>query len=134
MGMTDPIADMLTRIRNASRARHQKVAVPWSRLKENIIKILIEEGYLKDQKKVKAAVGAGEEIIIQLKFDRESRPIISGMKRVSTPGRRVYVGANAVTPVRKGLGINILSTPKGILVDRSAQRAKVGGELLCSVW
>ena len=134
MGMTDPIADMLTRIRNASRARHQKVAVPWSRLKENIIKILIEEGYLKDQKKVKAAVGAGEEIIIQLKFDRESRPIISGMKRVSTPGRRVYVGANAVTPVRKGLGINILSTPKGILVDRNAQRAKVGGELLCSVW
>ena len=134
MGMTDPIADMLTRIRNASRARHQKVAVPWSRLKENIVKILIEEGYLKDQKKVKAAVGAGEEIIIQLKFDRESRPIISGMKRVSTPGRRVYVGANAVTPVRKGLGINILSTPKGILVDRNAQRAKVGGELLCSVW
>lgn len=134
MGMTDPIADMLTRIRNASRARHQKVAVPWSRLKENVVKILIEEGYLKDQKKVKAAVGAGEEIIIQLKFDRESQPIISGMKRVSTPGRRVYVGANAVTPVRKGLGINILSTPKGILVDRNAQRAKVGGELLCSVW
>jgi small subunit ribosomal protein S8 len=134
MGMTDPIADMLTRIRNASRARHQKVAVPWSRLKENVVKILIEEGYLKDQKKVKAAVGAGEEIIIQLKFDRESRPIISGMKRVSTPGRRVYVGANAVTPVRKGLGINILSTPKGILVDRNAQKAKVGGELLCSVW
>jgi small subunit ribosomal protein S8 len=134
MGMTDPIADMLTRIRNASRARHQKVAVPWSRLKENIVKILIEEGYLKDQKKVKAAVGAGDEIIIQLKFDRESRPIISGMKRVSTPGRRVYVGANAATPVRKGLGINILSTPKGILVDRNAQRAKVGGELLCSVW
>jgi len=134
MGMTDPIADMLTRIRNASRARHQKVAVPWSRLKENIVKILIDEGYHKDQKKVKATVGAGEEIIIQLKFDRESRPIISGMKRVSTPGRRVYVGANAVTPVRKGLGINILSTPKGILVDRNAQRAKVGGELICSVW
>lgn len=134
MGMTDPIADMLTRIRNASRARHQKVAVPWSRLKENVVKILIEEGYLRDQKKVKAAVGAGEEIIIQLKFDRESRPIISGIKRVSTPGRRVYVGANDVTPVRKGLGINILSTPKGILVDRNAQRAKVGGELLCSVW
>jgi small subunit ribosomal protein S8 len=134
MGMTDPIADMLTRIRNASRARHQKVAVPWSRLKESIVKILIEEGYLKDQKKVKAAVGAGEEMIIQLKFDRESRPIITGMKRVSTPGRRVYVGANTVAPIRKGLGINILSTPKGILVDRNAQRAKVGGELICSVW
>jgi small subunit ribosomal protein S8 len=93
MGMTDPIADMLTRIRNASRARHQRVSVPWSRLKESIIKILIEEGYLKDQKKVKAAVGGGEEIVIQLKFDRENRPIIAGLKRVSTPGRRVYVSS-----------------------------------------
>jgi small subunit ribosomal protein S8 len=134
MGMTDPIADLLTRIRNASRARHQKVAVPWSRLKENIVKILIDEGYLREQKKVKAAVGAGDEIVIALKFDRENQPIITGMKRVSTPGRRVYVGANAVTPVRKGLGINILSTPKGILVDREAQRSNVGGELICSVW
>lgn len=134
MGMTDPIADMLTRIRNASRARHQRVAVPWSRLKEEIVKILIEEGYLKDQKKVKAPIGGGEEIIIQLKFDRENRPIISGMKRVSTPGRRVYVGASNLTPIRKGLGIHILSTPKGILVDRAAQREKVGGELLCTVW
>ena len=134
MGMTDPIADMLTRIRNASGARHQRVAVPWSRLKESIVKILIEEGYLKDQKKVKAAVGFGEEMVIQLKFDRENRPIITGMKRVSSPGRRVYVGAKALTPVRKGLGIHVLSTPKGILVDRVAQKAKVGGELICSVW
>jgi small subunit ribosomal protein S8 len=134
MGMTDPIADMLTRIRNASRARHQKVVVPWSRLKESIVKVLIEEGYLRDQKKVKASVGGGEELVIQLKFDRENRPIIGGMKRVSTPGRRVYVGASAVTPIRKGLGINVLSTPKGILVDRNALKANVGGELICSVW
>jgi small subunit ribosomal protein S8 len=134
MGMTDPIADMLTRIRNASRARHQRVSVPWSRLKESIIKILIEEGYLKDQKKVKAAVGGGEEIVIQLKFDRENRPIIAGLKRVSTPGRRVYVSAKAMAPVRKGLGVHVLSTPKGILVDRAAQKARVGGELICSVW
>jgi small subunit ribosomal protein S8 len=134
MGMTDPIADMLTRIRNASSARHQKVTVPWSKLKENIIRILIEEGYLKEQKKVKAAEGWGEDLVIQLKFDRENRPIITGMKRVSSPGRRVYVGANEVIPIRKGLGINVLSTPKGILVDRAAQRAKVGGELICSVW
>jgi small subunit ribosomal protein S8 len=110
------------------------VAVPWSRLKESIVKVLIAEGYLKDLKKVRAAVGAGDELIIQLKFDRENRPIIGGMKRVSTPGRRVYVGASGVTPVRKGLGINVLSTPKGILVDREAQRANVGGELICSVW
>lgn len=134
MGMTDPIADLLTRVRNAARARHQKVAVPWSRLKENIVKILIEEGYLKESRKVKAAQGGGEDLVIQLKFDRENRPIISGLKRVSSPGRRVYVGAQGLTPVRKGLGIHILSTPKGILVDREAQKAKVGGELLCSVW
>ena len=134
MAMTDPIADMLTRIRNASSARHQKVAVPWSRLKESIVKVLIDEGYLKDQKKVKASLGFGDQLIIQLKFDRENRPIIGGMKRVSTPGRRVYVGANSVPPIRKGLGINILSTPKGILVDRNAQKANVGGELICSVW
>ena len=134
MSMTDPIADLLTRIRNASRARHQKVVVPWSRLKENVVKVLIEEGYLKDQKKVKAAVGGGEEMVIQLRYDRESRPVISGISRVSSPGRRVYVGAQAVAPIRKGLGTNILSTPKGVMVDREAQRANVGGELLCSVW
>jgi len=134
MSMTDPIADLLTRVRNATRARHQKVAVPWSRLKESIVKVLIEEGYLKESKKVKAAEGGGEDLVIQLKFDRENRPIITGLKRVSSPGRRVYVGAQGITPVRKGLGIHILSTPKGILVDREAQKANVGGELLCSVW
>ena len=134
MGMTDPIADMLTRIRNASRARHQRVAVPWSRVKENIVKVLVEEGYVKEYKKVKAAEGAGEELIIQLKFDRENRPIILGLKRVSRPSLKVYVGAQQLTPIRKGLGINILSTSKGILVDREAQRARVGGEVLCSVW
>jgi small subunit ribosomal protein S8 len=134
MVMTDPIADLLTRIRNASRARHQKVTVPWSRVKENIVKVLIEEGYLKEQKKVKASQGWGEDLVIQLKFDRENRPIIAGLERMSSPGRRVYVGVNEVIPIRKGLGINVLSTPKGILVDREAQRAKVGGELICSVW
>jgi small subunit ribosomal protein S8 len=134
MVMTDPIADMLTRIRNASRARHPKVTVPWSRVKENIVKVLIDEGYLKEVKRVKAAQGGGEEIIIQLKFDRANRPVISGLTRVSSPSRRVYVGAKGATPVRKGLGVHVLSTPKGILVDREAQKAKVGGELICSVW
>jgi small subunit ribosomal protein S8 len=132
--MTDPIADMLTRIRNASRARHPKVSVPWSRVKENIVKILVQEGYLKDHKKAKALVGGGDELIIQLKFDRESRPVIAGLMRVSTPGRRIYVGANEVPPVRKGLGVSVLSTSKGILADREAQKAQVGGEVLCSVW
>ena len=134
MGMTDPIADMLTRIRNGSRARHQKISVPWSRVKENIVKVLVQEGYVKDYKKVKASQGAGDDLIIGLKFDRDNRPIIAGIKRVSRPSLKVYVGAQKVTPIRKGLGINILSTPKGILVDRDAQRARVGGELMCSVW
>jgi small subunit ribosomal protein S8 len=134
MGMTDPIADMLTRIRNASRARHEKVAIPWSRVKEAIIKVMIEEGYLRESKKVKDAHGAGEALLVQLKFDRENRPVIAGIKRVSSPSRRVYVGAQAVTPIRKGLGINILSTPKGIMVDREALKARVGGELICLVW
>jgi small subunit ribosomal protein S8 len=134
MVMTDPIADMLTRIRNAARARHPKVTVPWSRVKENIIRVLIDEGYIKELKRVKAGQGGGEEIIIQLKFDRMNRPVISGLRRVSSPSRRVYVGAQGVTPLRKGLGVHVLSTPKGILVDREAQKAKVGGELICSVW
>lgn len=134
MGMTDPIADLLTRIRNASRVRHENVVVPWSRVKENIVKVLIAEGYLRDQKRVKAEDGAGEEIIIQLKFDRERRPVITGVRRISRPSRRVYVGARNVPPVRRGLGINILSTPKGIMVDREAQKANVGGEIICSVW
>ncbi|MGB7947115.1 MAG: 30S ribosomal protein S8 [Candidatus Binatia bacterium] len=134
MGMTDPIADMLTQIRNASRARHQRVLIPWSRVKESIVKVLVDEGYLKESKKVKASQGAGEELVIQLKFDRDNRPVIVGIKRVSRPSRRVYVGAQTVTPIRKGLGINILSTPRGILVDREAQKAKLGGELICSVW
>lgn len=134
MGMTDPIADMLTRIRNAARARHESVVVPWSRVKEHVAKVLVDEGYLKEMKKVKAPERAGEELVIQLKFDRQNRPVISGVKRISSPSRRVYVGAKEVPPVRKGLGINILSTPKGILVDREAHKANVGGELLCSVW
>ena len=134
MGMTDPIADMLTRIRNASRARHEKVAIPWSRVKENIIKVMIEEGYLRESKKVKDSQGAGDALLVQLKFDRENRPVIAGIKRVSSPSRRVYVGAQGVTPIRKGLGINILSTPKGIMVDREALKARVGGELICLVW
>ena len=134
MGMTDPIADMLTRIRNASRARHQKVAVPWSRLKENIVKILIEEGYLKDQKKVKAAVGVwrgdGDPTQVRSRESADHYRHETG-EHAGAAGLRRRQG---VAPVRKGLGIHVLSTPKGILVDREAQKAKVGGELICSVW
>ncbi len=134
MGMTDPIADMLTRIRNAGRARHESVDVPFSRIKEGIARVLVEEGYLQEVRRVKVKDGAGEELLIQLKFDRENNPIILGLRRVSRPSLRVYVGAKKIPPIRRGLGINILSTPRGILVDREAQKAKVGGELICSVW
>ncbi len=132
--MTDPIADLLTRIRNAMRAGHDSVEVPSSRVKEALIKVLIAEGYLQDVKKVKAKEGAGELLKIQLRFDKQNRPVISGLKRVSRPGRRIYVGIDDIAPIRKGLGVNVLSTPKGILVDREAKKAKVGGELICSIW
>ncbi|HEX9443191.1 MAG TPA: 30S ribosomal protein S8 [Candidatus Binatia bacterium] len=134
MGMTDPIADLLTRIRNAMRAGHDSVEVPSSRVKESLIKVLIAEGYLQDVKKVKPKEGAGDSLRILLKFDKEKRPVITGIRRISRPGRRVYVGIDEIAPVRRGLGVNVLSTPKGILVDREAKKAKVGGELLCSVW
>lgn len=134
MGMTDPIADMLTRIRNAARVRHESLEVPWSRIKEQIARVLVEEGYLREFKRVKSKDQAGEELRIQLKFDKENKPVISGLRRVSRPSLRVYVGAKEIPPIRKGLGINILSTPKGVLVDREALKSKVGGELICSVW
>ena len=134
MGMTDPIADMLTRIRNALRAGHDSVEVPCSRVKESLVKVLIAEGYLQEVKRVKAKDGGGELLRIHLKFDKENRPVILGLRRVSRPGRRVYVGLAEIAPVRKGLGVNVLSTPKGIMADREAKKAKVGGELVCSVW
>lgn len=134
MGMTDPIADMLTRIRNAARAGHESVEVPWSRLKEAIALVLVQEGYLQAIKKSKAKDWAGEILRIDLRYDNERKPVIAGLRRISRPGRRVYVGAKEIPSVRRGLGINILSTPRGVLVDRNAEKAKVGGELVCSVW
>jgi small subunit ribosomal protein S8 len=132
--MTDPIADLLTRIRNAMRAGHDSVEVPTSKVKEALIKVLIAEGYLQEVKKVKAKEGAGELLNVKLRFDKQNRPVITGLKRISRPGRRIYVGINDIAPIRKGLGVNVLSTPKGILVDREAKKAKVGGELICSIW
>ncbi len=134
MGMTDPIADMLTRIRNAIQARHERVELPWSRIKESIARVLLAEGYIQDVQRVKPKDAVGEVIHIRLKFGREKKPVITVIKRISRPGRRVYVGSKEIPPVRRGLGINILSTPRGILVDREAQKAKVGGELICLVW
>jgi small subunit ribosomal protein S8 len=130
--LTDPIADLLTRIRNGCRARKERVDVPYSRLKEQIARVLVEQGYLRDA----AVVGEGvaRNLRISLRYDAQRKPVISGLKRVSRPSLRVYVGATAVPTIRRGLGVSILSTPAGVLPDREARARKVGGEVLCSVW
>jgi small subunit ribosomal protein S8 len=130
--MTDPIADMLTRIRNGTGARKASVEVPWSRTKEAIARVLVEEGYLGGLTVVPAT--PRNVLRIELRYDGQRRPVITGMRRVSRPSLRVYVGVDEIPAVRRGLGVNVLSTPKGILVDRSARRENVGGEVICTVW
>ena len=125
--MTDPIADMLTRIRNAHLALHKEVSVPRSKMKEAIAAILKQEGYVED-----VAV-EDRSITIQLKY-HQGKPAILGLKRMSKPGRRVYVIFRGIPRVQNGLGICILSTSHGVLDGLSAQEAKVGGELLCEIW
>ena len=127
MSVTDPISDMLTRIRNAYGALHKDVSVPRSRLKESMASILKEEGYVDDVNL------AEREIVIQLKYDG-GKPLISGLKRISKPGRRVYVGVEDIPRVQNGLGICILSTSKGILEGQIARNENVGGEVLCEIW
>lgn len=125
--LTDPIADMLTRIRNAHLALHKEVSVPRSKMKEAMATILKQEGYVED-------VTVDERnITIALKYVK-GRPAISGLKRISKPGRRVYVGAHQIPRVQNGLGICILSTSRGVLDGMTAQADKTGGELLCEVW
>ena len=127
MYVTDPIADMLTRIRNAHLALHKEVSVPRSKMKEAMATILKQEGYVED-------VTVDERnITIALKYVK-GRPAITGLKRISKPGRRVYVGAHQIPRVQNGLGICILSTSRGVLDGMTAQADKTGGELLCEVW
>ena len=132
MSMTDPLADMFTRIRNGSKANFEKVDVPSSKLKREVAKILKEEGFIKNFKVV-TEDHQNEVIRIFLKYDTNRKGIIR-IKRISKPGRRVYVGSGSIPAVMSGLGISILSTPKGILTDKSARKANVGGEVLCQVW
>lgn len=129
--LTDPIADMLTRIRNAIKARHAKVDVPASRLKTEIARILKEEGYILNYKV--AEEGARKTIKIYLKYQANTRPVISELTRVSRPGCRVYVGSKEVPRVVGGLGVNILTTPKGVMTGRDAEKQGVGGEILCQI-
>ena len=132
MSFTDPIGDMLTRIRNASSARHEKCLVPASRLKIRIAEVLRDEGFIKDF--VVHQDGVQGAITVILKYSADREPAISDIKRVSKPGLRRYVATDAIPRVLNGLGIAILSTSKGVMVDREARKQKVGGELICTVW
>ncbi len=133
MGMTDPIADMLTRMRNGIMAKHEYVDVPYSNMKMLILKILKEEGYIKnykvfiDEKKKRL-------IKVYLNYDENGESVISGLKRISKPGRRVYVGADEAYKMKRNVGFLILSTSKGILTDVEARKKRVGGEALLHVW
>jgi small subunit ribosomal protein S8 len=129
---SDPIADMLTRVRNALAARHPKVDVPASKLKTEIARILKEEGYIVNYKV--AEEGAKKTIKIYLKYGSDNRPVISEIERVSRPGCRVYVDHQDIPRVLGGLGINILTTARGVMTGRAAHREKVGGEILCRIW
>jgi small subunit ribosomal protein S8 len=137
--MTDPIADMLTRIRNAVTARHARVEMPASKLKAEIARILQDEGYIAGFKMVEApASRAGknprQSMRMFLKYGPGGEKAISGLERVSRPGRRVYANRDEVPPVLGGLGVSILTTSRGVMTGRAAQKAGVGGEILCNVW
>ena len=132
MSMTDPIADLLTRLRNAVQARKTQVDVPWSGVKERIVGVMIAEGYLSEYSVVEQ--GTHKILRVSLRYDGRNRPVITGIKRISRPSLRTYVGAREIPSVRGGLGINILSTSVGVLVDREAVKRGLGGEVLCSVW
>ena len=132
MQITDPVADMLTRIRNANTAKHESVDVPASNLKKAIAKILLDEGYIKSYEVVED--GTQGVIRIQLKYLAGKEKVISGLRRVSKPGLRVYAGADELPRVLKGLGIAIISTSKGVMTDKAARVSHVGGEVLAFVW
>ena len=134
MTMTDPIADMLTRLRNANTAFHDDVAMPSSKLKEAVAKILEKEGYITGFEVEQIPGRPGKKLTIRMKYTNDRRRTISGLKRVSRPGLRVYRKADAVPRVLGGMGIAILSTNVGLLTDREARERKVGGEVLCQVW
>ena len=132
MTMTDPVADMLTRIRNANTAGHATVDIPASKIKKNIAEILVKEGYIKGYEVV---AGETQDIIrVTMKYGPEKTKVISGIKKISTPGLKVYAKANEVPKVLGGLGIAIISTSSGLVTDKEARKLGVGGEVICYVW
>lgn len=132
MTMTDPVADMLTRVRNALKASHEQVDIPSSKIKINIANVLKSEGYIRNFKII--TDGRHRLIRIFLKYDEEGVPVIGGVKRVSKPSCRVYAGYDEIPKVLNGYGVNIISTSKGLMTDREARKMCVGGEILCSLW
>ena len=132
MKTSDPLSDLLTRLRNAMRAGHDRVDVPASRVKEAVLKVLEEEGFVASYRRV--AEGGRPVLRVGLKYDPEGEPIVSGLERVSRPGRRIYARADAIPKVLGGLGISIVSTSKGIVTDKTARQSRLGGEVLCNVW
>jgi small subunit ribosomal protein S8 len=129
---TDPIADMLTRIRNANTALHPETSMPSSKIKEEIARILSEEGYIDGWKTDPADVGT--QLVVRLRYGSDRKRVLQGIQRVSKPGHRVYKGASDIARVRGGIGVSILSTSEGVMTDRDARRRNVGGEILCKVW
>jgi len=129
---TDPIADMLTRIRNAVAVKHETVMIPHSRTKEQLAKLLQKEGFLKDVHVKKRGVKGY--LIVSIAYQEDGTPSFHGSKRISKPGKRIYSGAKTLYPIRGGYGHAIISTPEGLLTDREARRKKIGGEIFCYVW
>ncbi len=134
MSMTDPIADMLTRIRNANIAMHDEVSMPSSKLKVALAEVLKAEGYITSFEARENTDGPGSTLTINMKYSPERQRVINGLKRVSKPGLRVYTKTDQIPRVLGGLGVAVLSTSKGLLTDRAARKAKIGGEVLCYVW
>jgi small subunit ribosomal protein S8 len=129
---TDPISDMLTRIRNANTALHPETTMPSSKIKEEIARILSEEGFIDGWKTEDVPVGS--ELTVRLRYDGERKSVLQGIRRVSKPGNRVYKGAQDISRIRGGIGVSIVSTSSGLMTDREARRRNVGGEVLCEVW
>ena len=128
----DPITDLLNRLRNAMTAGHERVDIPASRVKENVLRVLAEEGYIGPYRRLEEK--GRQRLRVSLKYDSDGEPIVNGLERVSRPGRRVYAGAAEIPQVLDGLGMSIVSTSKGIVTGRQAREQRLGGEILCNVW
>jgi small subunit ribosomal protein S8 len=135
--MTDPIADMLTRIRNGALSRHDRIEMPHSSVKEHIGHVLKSEGFIDDVRVSETEAGTAggpRTLTLVLRYGRDKASAIDGIRRVSTPGRRVYVRHDRIPRVRSGMGVSILSTSRGVLTDKDARKQRVGGELICEIW